>query len=144
MDLRLGRAIHGPIRVSGETFDKLSGPLVHTDSPLKARQLKAPRDWSLEPFAMGPVQFSWPCRVAENCFTTVCNEMISNLIRKKLKLGSETVMVIVINSENVKVGNGNPMINYEKAFLELRSRYQQSVIDSKDNKVGNCLVTVLV
>ena len=32
---KLGRAIHGPIPVSGETLDKLSGPLVHTDFPWK-------------------------------------------------------------------------------------------------------------
>ena len=29
----LGRAIHGPIPVSGETFGKFSAPLVHTDFP---------------------------------------------------------------------------------------------------------------
>ena len=31
----LGRAINGPMPGSGETFDKLSGPLVHTDFPWK-------------------------------------------------------------------------------------------------------------
>ena len=31
----LGRAIHGPIPVSRETFDKLSAPLFHTDFPWK-------------------------------------------------------------------------------------------------------------
>ena len=29
----LGRAIHGPMPVSGETFDELSAPLVHTNFP---------------------------------------------------------------------------------------------------------------
>ena len=31
----LGRAIHGPIPVGGETFEELSGPLVHTNFPTK-------------------------------------------------------------------------------------------------------------
>ena len=34
----LGRAIHGPIPVSGETFDELSGPLVHKNFPCKQRK----------------------------------------------------------------------------------------------------------
>ena len=29
----LGRAIHGPMPISGETFDELPGPLVHTNFP---------------------------------------------------------------------------------------------------------------
>ena len=37
----LGRAIHGPMPVSGETFDEFSGPLVHTDFA----ENKAPSDW---------------------------------------------------------------------------------------------------
>ena len=31
----LGRAIHGPIPVQGETLEELSGPLVHTNFPRK-------------------------------------------------------------------------------------------------------------
>ena len=54
------------------------------------------------------------------------------------------VTVLVINSKKSKVGNGNPIINYEKAFLELRSRYRQSVIYSQTIKVGNGSVTVIV
>ena len=29
----LGRAFHGPIPVSGETYDKVQGPVVHTSFP---------------------------------------------------------------------------------------------------------------
>ena len=42
----LERAIHGPIPILGETFDKLSVPLVHTDFPLKTRHQ-----------AIGPYEF---------------------------------------------------------------------------------------
>ena len=49
---------------------------------------------------------------------TVCNDMISNLIRKCLKSGLVTVTVIVTKSEKLKVGNGNPIIN------DLGSRYR--------------------
>ena len=31
----LGRGIHGPLPVQGETLEKLSGPLVHTNFPRK-------------------------------------------------------------------------------------------------------------
>ena len=31
----LGMAIHGPIPVQGETFEELSGPLVHMNFPSK-------------------------------------------------------------------------------------------------------------
>ena len=32
---RSGKSVHGPMPVSGETFGKLQGPLVHTNSPWK-------------------------------------------------------------------------------------------------------------
>ena len=43
--IALGRAIHGPIPVSGETFDEPSGPWVHTH--FSQNENKAPRDWSI-------------------------------------------------------------------------------------------------
>ena len=42
---------------------------------------------------------------------------------EKFKSGSVMVTVIVINSEKIKVGNGNPIIYHGNGFLELRSRY---------------------
>ena len=54
---------------------------------------------------------------------TVCNVMISNLIQK-IESGSATVTVIVVNCENMKISNGNSIINDEKIVLELRSRYR--------------------
>ena len=38
--------------------------------------------------------------------------------------GLVMVMVIVLNSEQIKVGNGNPRRNIEKIVLEFRSRYR--------------------
>ena len=47
--------------------------------------------------------------------TTFCDDMISNLIQR-ITSGSVTVTVIVLNSEEIKTGNGNPTINYVKYF----------------------------
>ena len=38
----------------------------------------------------------------------------------------------------------SPKFNYKKAFLELQSRYWQSVINCQTSKVGNSSVTVIV
>ena len=68
---------------------------------------------------------------------TIPNRKEKRKTKKDLKSVSVMDIDIVMHSEKLKVGSGNPIINYEKRLLDFWSWKRQSEINSQPIKIGN-------